>query len=128
MKINQKTKNALRWVAVPFSAVLACMIVSFLMSFSPVEDGCFKLSLNDFMSGCSFVAAGTIMAPKNREIVSVVLSTFLCTFCLLYFIFFAVTKGFDIQFIVFNIAFASGGILGGYMMFEIDKDSKKDER
>lgn len=91
-------KNALRWITVPFAAILGSFIVyaaarllvgvNLLGLMTYTGEGVRVFSLTSILtelfvqatSGYGFVLFGTYAAPSNKKIVSIILATIFCCF------------------------------------------------
>lgn len=114
-------KNILRWIAVPFAAVLA-MIAGYVLG-KTLQAFCLNwvlfgakdliLVISEFSGeltgGVCFVAAGVAVAPHGKRVVSLILATIIILLCVASVLYHSVIE-FEIMKIVYSLGMSIGAI------------------
>lgn len=114
-------KNTLRWIAVPFAAVLA-MIAGYVLG-KTLQAFCLKWVLfwvedvipvisefiGELTGGVCFVAAGVAVAPYGKRVVSIILATIIILLCVANVLYYSLVE-FDIMKIVYSLGMSIGAI------------------
>lgn len=98
-------KNILRWIAIPFAAILSSLLIHILctlligqmqsyngINITSITDIILCI-IRDLSVGGMFVYAGAMVAPKANKIVSVILATIACIMCIISFVSNILTHG-----------------------------------
>lgn len=98
-------KNILRWIAIPFVAILSSLLIHILctlwigqmqsyngINITSITDIILSI-IRDLSVGGMFVYAGAMIAPKANKIVSVILATIACIMCIISFVSNILTHG-----------------------------------
>ena len=89
--MSENVTTILRWIAVPFAAILGAMIAAFmsyilLTIINPnpdLIDVIIPIVIIGFVRGTAFVFFGTVTAPKKKDVVIIVLATLVAAYSII---------------------------------------------